>query len=288
MKKTVKKTAVAIIFSLIATTIYAQQLKTFYTNGKYGLKDSNGKVILEPKYSECKKDGGVFRVEINLDWGLINGKTGKEIIPPTYLAINEFSEGLAWVQLDRKGGYIDTTGKVVIPIAYDAYGIGNDFYEGTVVVAKDGKYGVIDKTGKTLVPFEYQSIGEFSEGLASVGLVDKFGFVDKSGKEIIPAKYDNVQRFENGFAKVSVAYKWGKIDKNGKEIIAVKYDDIQDFHNGLACVGIGGNWGYVDTTGKEIIPLQFEKTYWTDEVIIHARRPDGTIVKFDKKGNKIK
>lgn len=281
------KTIAIAIITFMATAVQAQELKSFEENGKYGLKDQSGKVIVEPKYNECKKDGEVFRVEINLDWGLIDGKTGKEIIPPKYLTMNEFSEGLAWVQLDRKGGYINTTGKVVIPIAYDAYEMGNDFYEGTATVAKDGKYGVIDKTEKTLVPFKYQSIGEFSEGIASVGLSDKFGFVDKSGKEITPAKYDDVRRFKNGFAKVSIAYKWGIIDKSGKEVIAVKYDDIHDFTNGLACVGIGDNWGYVDTTGEEIIPLQFEKTYWNDG-IIHARRSDGTIEKFDKKGNKIK
>src|SRR5690554_1149005 len=219
MKTTIKTTAIAIC-TFMATALQAQELKSFEENGKYGLKDQSGKVIVEAKYSECRKDGEVFRVEINLEWGLIDGKTGKEIIAPKYLTMNEFSEGLAWVQLDRKGGYINTTGKVVIPIAYDAYEMGNDFYEGTATVAKDGKHGVIDKTEKTLVPFKYHSIGEFSEGMASIRLADKFGFVNKSGKEIVPAKYDDVQRFEDGFAKVSLAGKWGTIDKTGKQVIA--------------------------------------------------------------------
>lgn len=87
---------------------------------------------------------------------------------------------------------------------------------------------------------------------------------------------------------MSLADKWGTIDKTGKEIIAVKYDDIQDFDRGLACVGIGDNYCYVDTTGKEIIPLKFEKTYWADENTIHARKTDGTIIKYDKKGNVLK
>lgn len=286
--RTIFKSLIYVLICLFTSFVNAQQLTPFYKNGKYGLKDSKGIVIVEPKYNECKVDGEVIRVEINLDWGLIDGKTGKEIIPPKYLTMNEFSEGLAWVQLDRKGGYINTTGKVVIPIVFDAYGIGNDFYEGMAIVAKNGKFGVIDPTDKELISFKYQTIGSFANGFATVQLEDKFGIVNKSGKEIVSAKYDDVQRFEDGFARVSLAGKWGTIDKTGKEIIAVKYDDIHDFSGGLACVGIGDNWGYVDTTGKEIIPLKFERTYWADENTIHARKADGTVVKFDKKGNVLK
>lgn len=286
--RTIFKLFTCILICFLSSSVNAQQLTPFYKNGKYGLKDSKGTVVMEPKYSECKVDGEVIRVEINLDWGLLDATTGNEIIPPTYISMNPYSEGLSWVQLDRKGGYINKRGQIVIPIVYEAYGSGNDFNEGIAIVAKNGKFGAIDLTGKEIIPFKYQSIGSFSEGMASTRLEDKFGFVNKIGKEIVSAKYDDVQRFEDGFAKVSLAGKWGTIDKTGKEIIAVKYDDIQDFNSGLASVGIGDNWGYVDTTGKEIIPLKFEETYWADDNTIHARKPDGTIIKFDKKGNELK
>src|SRR5690606_25178741 len=297
MKTIIKTTAIAIC-TFIATAVQAQQLVAFKENGKAGFKDQSGKIIIAPKYDDYRtkdasrtKDDEVYRVAINEKWGLIDGKTGKELTSLKYEKINAFSDGLAGVLLDLKWGFVDKNGKEVFPLKYDepsadgVYGVGYDFYDGIAVVSIGYKYGVIDKTGKEVVPFKYHSIGEFSEGMASIRLADKFGFVNKNGKEIVPAKYDDVQRFDDGFAKVSLAGKWGTIDKTGKQVIAVKYDDIQDFGRGLACVGIGDNWGYVDTTGKEVIPLKFEKTFWADENTIHARKPDGTIVKFDKKGN---
>ncbi|WP_442794801.1 WG repeat-containing protein [Pelobium manganitolerans] len=299
--KTILKTTAIAICTFIATAVQAQQLVVFEENGKAGFKDQSGKIIIAPKYDDYRtkdasrtKDDEVYRVAINEKWGLIDGKTGKELTPLKYKKINAFSDGLAGVLLDFKWGFIDKNGKEVFPLKYDepspygVYGLGYDFYDGIAVVSIGYKCGVIDKTGKEIVPFKYHSIGEFSEGMASIRLADKFGFVNKSGKEIVPAKYDDVRRFKDGFAKVSLAGKWGTIDKTGKEIIAVKYDDIHDFNRGLACVGIGDNWGYVDTTGKEVIPLKFEETFWADENTIHARKADGTVVKFDKKGNELK
>lgn len=112
----------------------------FEENEKWGFKDPNGKVVVQPKYEK----------------------------------INDFSEGFACVLLDFKWGFIDTTGKEVIPLKYDepsaygVYGVGYGFYDGIAVVSIAYKYGVIDKTGKEIVPFKYHYIGEFSEGMASV------------------------------------------------------------------------------------------------------------------------
>lgn len=58
-----------------------------------------------------------------------------------------FSDGLAVVKKDGKYGFIDRTGKEVIPLIYDdAYG----FYDGLAAVEKDGKMGYIDRTGKEI------------------------------------------------------------------------------------------------------------------------------------------
>jgi hypothetical protein len=43
-------------------------------------------------------------------WGFID-KTGKEVIPPVYDYVGAFYEGLARVEKNRKCGFIDKTGK---------------------------------------------------------------------------------------------------------------------------------------------------------------------------------
>jgi hypothetical protein len=47
-------------------------------------------------------------------WGVrLNGKI---IVPPTYDFINDYSDGLAQVQKKGKWGFMDKTGKIVIPL----------------------------------------------------------------------------------------------------------------------------------------------------------------------------
>ena len=140
--------------------------------------------------------------------------------------------------------------------------------------------GFIDKTGKVVIPAKYSNAGDFSEGFAFVAKNGKLGFIDKTGKEVIPCEYDEVGSFdENGLAWVGKytggsvtvgikevkTVKWGLIDRTGKEVVACKYKDMESFSEGLAAVAVpsgsrnrygyeGRKWGFVDTKGKEVIP----------------------------------
>src|SRR5438445_13333722 len=45
-------------------------------------------------------------------------------------------------------------------------------------VRKEGKFGYIDKTGKVVIPLTYDEAYDFREGLARVEINGKTGFVD--------------------------------------------------------------------------------------------------------------
>ncbi len=81
------------------------------------------------------------------------------------IAGTEFHGGLARVFLGKKIGYIDRTGKIVIPLVYDKieetetfYNYAQDFSRDYVAVALNGKLGMIDKTGKHVTPFKYSRV----------------------------------------------------------------------------------------------------------------------------------
>jgi len=193
--------------------------------------------------------------------------------------IRIFNDGLAVVRIDRKYGYIDKTGKIVIPVEYYAV---RPFSEGLAVVCKSisGKYGVIDKTGKVIIPLEYDCIYPFSEGLAAAYKGGKMGFIDKTNKTVIEFIYDGfdyapetgggndgIYQFVDGLARVEKGGKCGYIDKTGKVIVPFEYDIGCHFSEGLAVVGIvvgikDSNdllkYGYIDKTGKIVIPIEYD------------------------------
>ncbi|MBQ5814588.1 MAG: WG repeat-containing protein, partial [Flavobacteriales bacterium] len=77
----------------------------------------------------------------------------------------------------------------------DKYDYVSGFFEGLAVVEKGEKKGYIDKTGREVVPCIYDDAWNFSEGLAYVRKDGKYGYIDKTGKEIASYKYDYVYDF---------------------------------------------------------------------------------------------
>ena len=103
-----------------------------------------------------------------------------------------FSEGLAWVSnKDGKFGYIDKTGKVVVPFRYEPWveddmflqGPCYDFHGGLARVwdKNTQKYGYIDRTGKEVFPCQFDEAEDISEGIAVVGIDANYGFIDAKG-----------------------------------------------------------------------------------------------------------
>jgi hypothetical protein len=85
-------------------------------------------------------------------------------------------------------------------------------------VKDHGKWGYMDKTGKMVIPPQYDIASGHSEGLAGVAIGKKWGFIDKTGKMVITPQFDKIAPFSNGLALVKIGGKWGYIDQTGKYI----------------------------------------------------------------------
>jgi hypothetical protein len=175
----------------------------------------------------------------------------KTLVEPTldFDSVGVFQEGLAAV-CNKKGiGFIDKTGKPVIPVGlYDninrqaMINMWYIFREGLSAMVKDGKCGFMGKSGNIVIPPEYDTVSWFREGLAAARKDGKWGFINKTGKTVIPFEYDFVQQiFREGLAGVQKDGKFGYIDKTGEVIIplGLKYDCMDPFQEGVARVVTG-------------------------------------------------
>lgn len=109
-----------------------------------------------------------------------------------YDQLSLFSEGYAAVCKNGKWGYIDKTGREVIPCKYDW---ANPFHEGLASVrfSYDSGYGFIDTTGREVIRHrrEIAVPGDFSEGLVVVKNEgnDHFFVLDKEGRKVFQGSY---------------------------------------------------------------------------------------------------
>lgn len=218
-------------------------------------------------------------------------KTGKEVIPLQYdILSGDFSEGLAAVRLNGKYGYIDKAGSLAIPFKYGCGFCG--FSEGlaAVTLADTRSYGFIDKAEKVVIPFKYDFAWAFSGGLAAVELGELKGFVDKSGREVIPIKYESTARFTEGLAAVKLNGKWGFVDATGGVVIPLKYDYADEFSEGLAIVELNNKFGFIDRTGKVVVPFKYDDYSWFKDGLAEVKINDRTASKVglvDKTGREV-
>jgi len=242
-------------------------------------------------------------------WGFSNLK--KEIIIPCqYFWVSTFKDGLADVSKGHKNngphGFIDTTGKIVVPIKYHIVGVpsentirvysndsgnwgyvdydGNeilpqiydkaqDFEYNRMLVVYKNEYQMIDKNGK--IYFRNQDVfgSSISEGFLTFRKNNKEGIIDTLGNIILkPMTCQDIHSArESKFAILNKDIKWGFLDKSGVLVIPCIYEKISLFSEGLACV-YNKKWHVINHAGKTVFETNFNELDYFSEGLCAFRK----------------
>jgi hypothetical protein len=164
-----------------------------------------------------------------------------------------------------KAGYIDQTGRIVIPPSFPFYGNhGGEFHGGLPKndLLSIGKEFFLDMRGKTAFPTDrFGEIGDFSEGLAPARPHGEreWGFVNSAGRFVIPPKIraTKVGSFSEGLAPIKVDGKTGYINRSGRIVVTPSFVDAAPFGGGFARVIMDGPCLYDDhrpCSGIDLLP----------------------------------
>ena len=245
----------------------------FRQDGKVGLIDSLGNVLIPPKYERIIEDlfkhGRVWaKKDSGGKYGLID-ISGNEVTPYIYDKVSGFSQGIAKVQEDWKWRFIDTLGKEITPRAFKE---ATDFHKGIACVqALNEKWGLINRQGKEITPFIYEEVRRFTPGIIySEG--DKSSLVlreyDAKGNAFSTINDVILKNYSQGGVWVRKDQKWGLIDTLGKGIIPPSYDALPyEYAKGIAKVFKEKKMGLIDTLSREIIP----PLYWNFMNFAHGK-----------------
>jgi hypothetical protein len=148
---------------------FAEGLATVRIGDKYGFISSDGDLIIQPTFDFASSFSEGLAL-VNFGGEPILGKltTPK---PSNTKRRSLFSGG--------KFGYIDHSGKILIPCEFED---ADDFSEGLARVEMTSKWGFINKQGHFVVKPEFDLVFNYSDGVATVENGDKVGYVDKMGK----------------------------------------------------------------------------------------------------------
>jgi hypothetical protein len=195
------------------------------------------------------------------EWGYID-TSGKMIVPPGYAFARDFVNGVGIVQSGDKWGMLGPQGETLIPCRYDAV----EFLENTSnqivrIYKREEKYGLIDSLGQVALQLAFDEVGSFREGLLAVKQDGLWGFVDRFGNEVVTCNYRALENFSEGKAAVKMGRKWGFVDPEGRLRIDFQFIRVGNFSNGLAWFFDGARYGYIDEKGQVAIPPQFDRAF---------------------------
>lgn len=208
-----------ILFLTLSAIVKSQDLISFQEGNLYGFKNTEGKIIVQPKYDWVgyRFYNGFILVQQNRKNGIMDNK-GNIVVPLKYesIAIDNYAKdsiivaSLNNIHGSIKYGYIDKKGNIVIDIKYEEIG---NFHNGFFKVKRNGKYGVIDRNGNLLLTYKYSSISDFCNGYALVRIIDEdvnknkynqiaYGYIDTLGNEFI-FHYPNYKNYKNEKYEIS-------------------------------------------------------------------------------------
>ena len=152
-----------------------------------GAIDWEGKTVIPFIYNSVEPfSEGLAAVSDKNGTGFVNRK-GEPVIPTQFQTTRAFSDGLAVVEKkDDTYAYIDKTGKIVIDASKYRYVdfFSEGMARVWKVEGNTRRCGFIDKTGKEVIPCQYDWVGHFIDGVTYVLQNQQLWTMDKTGKKL--------------------------------------------------------------------------------------------------------
>ena len=202
-------------------------------NGLYGLIDLSGKELLQCEYDKIEALEGVqntFKITKDGKVGIADNK-GNVLITPSYAEITSLDkdkiQGFIVKSSDGKYGIVDTANKQVLETKYDTVEkiYRNDYY----VVTENGKQEVVKKAGDKVLSGNYDKIEAILQNPEN-GIIykqkEKYGIMNLSGDVVIKPEYEKLKEGASGSIIAKKDSKYGIIDLQGNQKVEFKYQNL--------------------------------------------------------------
>ena len=205
---------------------YENDILKFQKNGKYGLINFSGKLILDAEYDAIYSLPGIQKnivIEKDGKKGIVNTSMGEVIIEPNYTEIQTLLE---------------------------------NSYESGYIVQKDGKYGVVSADSKIVFEAIYDEVKRFtSDGYYAVVENGKTKLIETSGDTKLESGFDDIMGIDGEYITILSNQKYGVITSDGTELLSPEYEDLQYIFDNKYIAQKDGKYGVISLTGDT--PVDF-------------------------------
>ncbi len=232
--------AVFILVAIFSFSIaHADPYQIFSDNGKMGIKDERGQVVLPPSFDALGWSDGSFSVIGNVTGYRMNNHWGILTLKNEFITRADY-ESLVYAGADNiiarkrinpaqiKTGCVNLLGEVKIPFQYE--GISIHGLRAIVFSISQAKYvyGLTDLKNNVLIPIQYKSI--YPLGTLRYAVENESGKIalyGEDGNSITDFQIDSISQFRDNKAIVFENLNQGLIDRHGVIKLKSIYRSVQ-------------------------------------------------------------
>lgn len=234
-------------------------------NGKIGVADSTGKVVVPCLYDKVWRLGdrleGYFMAILGDKFGLYD-EEGNLVLPVE----NDLWEGILadglnlHLMRDGKYGVVDRKGNIIIPYEYDWITL-TSYEEGYYLVEQNGLYGLLDLEGAVVLPVVYDEYPVFYDG---VWVFRKNGTLEAvlyKEKLLLPPEgyqMESIINVAGGYLDITYNGLHGIINSNGDIVLPCEYHSI-DYDGFAVTVEKNNQYGLSTLDGRTIVPCEYDE-----------------------------
>jgi len=252
-------------FWLVLTTFCAAAngLSVFEENGKVGLRNEQGKVLIPARYEALGWSDGNFSVQNGITGFKHNGKWGLISVEDHQVTKADFDDlfpaDAALFYARRKSpislrvvtGCLNASGKEVIPFEYDGIALSGIRAVVFTKVGNQYRYGLIDLENKTVIPQQYYAIHSIgSLRYAVENFEHKTALFTDGGKQVTGFTIDSLSLFKKNYAVVYQGMLQGLIDREGQIKMEPTYREIRLQDDGTVKARQTDEWLFLDGQNK--------------------------------------
>lgn len=269
-----------------------------YSNGKWGVIDNKGSVIIDLNYKEMivvpdkKTDLFIVTYDVNYENGTyktkILDKNGREKLSNfnNVQAIENYNNNEVWYesnvlkyQKNGKWGLITFDGKEIIPADYDKiYALPG--IQKSIIIEKDGLVGLVSNSlGEIVIKPNYAEItsltNTYDNGYIVKNKDSYYGIITTDKKTILNFKYDDISHVTGG--DMYVVTEEGKtklIKKDGETVLDSGFDEIISIDGDSIIIKKDGKYGVIKVSGTVVIPLEYDDLKYTFDRNYIAKKND--------------
>jgi WG containing repeat len=258
----------------------ASPYKLFEQNGKVGIKNDRGQVVIPPAFEALGWSDGSFSVigettgyRVQNHWGLINLK--KEFITPAEFEELVYQGGefvVARKQLNpasTKSGCINLRGEIILPFVYDGIKVNGLRAIVFNLVGSRFSYGLTNMKNEVLIPLLYkdiQSLGTLRYAVEN--REGKIALFSESGTVVSDFTIDSLSTFYKGYSIIHEHGLQGLIDREGVMKVPARYQSIKIEEDGRVLGKLPGEWIYLDGQNRvltriladDLLPVSNKRT----------------------------